>query len=148
MDYTLHPVETNKDWSHLHHIRRTVLFAPGRHSVEYDESHPDDRIEGNIPYLLDLEDRAVGVARIDYRDNIAVVRLVAIVESEQGKGHGRQLNAMIEAEAKKHGVQTLRVNAAPGAVGFYEKMGWQRASWNASELIGIAKDCVQMTKTL
>lgn len=148
MDYTFHPVETNKHWSQLHHIRRTVLFTPGRHSTEYDENHPDDRKEGNIPYLLHLEDRAVGVARIDYRDNIAVVRLVAIIESEQGKGHGRQLSAMIEAEAKNHGVQTLRVNAAPGAVGYYEKMGWQHAIWNASELIGLAKDCVQMTKAL
>lgn len=148
MDYTLQTVETDKDWSHLHHIRRTVLFASGRHSVDYDENHPDDRKAGNIPYLLNLEDRAVGVVRIDYRDKIAVVRLVAILESEQGKGHGKQLNAMIEAEAKKHGVETLRVNAAPGAVGYYEKMGWQHATWNARELIGLAKDCVQMTKVL
>ncbi|MBG6209259.1 N-acetylglutamate synthase-like GNAT family acetyltransferase [Labrenzia sp. EL_126] len=86
--------------------------------------------------------------RIDYRENIAVVRLVAIVESDQGKGHGRQLNALIEAEAKKHCVETLRVNAAPGAVGYYEKMGWRHAIWNVSELISLAKDCVQMTKVL
>jgi N-acetylglutamate synthase-like GNAT family acetyltransferase len=98
--------------------------------------------------LLNIDDRAVGVVRIDYRDKIAVVRLVAILESEQGKGHGKQLNAMIEAEARKHGVETLRVNAAPGAVGYYEKMGWQHATWNARELIGLAKDCVQMTKVL
>lgn len=148
MNYKLHAVESEKDWSRLHDIRRTVLFAPGRHSVAYNENHPDDRKEGNIPYLLDLDDRAVGVVRIDYRGTVAVVRLVAIAETEHGKGHGRQLNAMIEAEATKHGVETLRVNAAPGAVGYYEKMGWKHAIWDASELVGLAKECVQMSKQI
>ncbi|MBG6211735.1 GNAT superfamily N-acetyltransferase [Labrenzia sp. EL_126] len=144
----MHTVKTDKDWSHLHHIRRTVLFASVRQPVEYDENHPDDREPGDVPYLLILEDRAVGVVRIDYWENIAVVRLVVIVESDQGKGHGRQLKALIEAEAKKHGVVTLRVNAAPGAVGYYEKKGWRHATWNVSELISLAKYCVQITKVL
>ncbi|WP_068412121.1 GNAT family N-acetyltransferase [Labrenzia sp. OB1] len=148
MNYKFHAVASEKDWSRLHDIRRTVLFAPGRHSVEYNENHPEDRKDGNIPYLLDLDDRAFGVVRIDYKGSVAVVRLVAIAATEQGNGHGRQLNAMIEAEAKKHGVETLRVNAAPGAVGYYEKMDWKQAIWDANELVGLASNCVQMSKKI
>jgi N-acetylglutamate synthase-like GNAT family acetyltransferase len=148
MAYELRPVRSLEDWRHLHEIRRAVLFAPERHSVDYDENHPDDRAEENIPFLLLLDGRPIGVTRLDLRGNVAVVRLVAIVAAEQGKGHGRMLNALVEAEARKRGVRTLHVNAALEAVGYYEKIGWLRKSWDTTELVGLAKDCVQMIKEL
>jgi hypothetical protein len=40
------------------------------------------------------------------------------------------------------------VNSAPEAVGYYEKMGWERFVWDSSELVGLAADCVQMVKRL
>ncbi|TKT74892.1 GNAT family N-acetyltransferase [Aquamicrobium sp. LC103] len=148
MPHELRPVSSPEDWKRLHAIRRAVLFAPDRHAVDYDENHPDDRAEGNIPFLLLLDGRAIGVVRIDFRGATAVVRLVAIAEAEQRKGHGRTLDALVAAEARRRGVSSLRVNAAPDAVGYYEKAGWLPASWDRSELVGIAKDCVQMTKAL
>jgi hypothetical protein len=42
----------------------------------------------------------------------------------------------------------LLVNAAPEAVGYYEKMGWAVYLWDAAELKGIAADCKQMAKPL
>ena len=148
MLYELHPVTSAEDWAHLHHIRRTVLFTPGRHSVAYDENHPDDRAVGNVPYLLLRDRHPLGVVRLDFRGETAVVRLVAIAEDEQGKGYGRKLNALIESEVRRRGVKTLFVNARPEAVGYYEKTGWQQASWDPDELVGLAKDCIQMTKSL
>ena len=148
MPYELRPVRSPEDWRHLHHIRRTVLFAPERHSVAYDENHPDDRAKGNLPLLLLLDARPIGVVRLDLRGETAVVRLVAVAEGEQGKGHGKKLNALVEAEARRRGVKTLRVNAAPEALGYYEKMGWRRTTCGKSELIGLAKDCIQMSKEL
>lgn len=148
MPYELRPVRSPEEWHHLHHIRRTVLFTPERHSVDYDENHPDDRAERNVPFLLLFDARPVGVFRLDLRGEVAIVRLVAVTEREQGKGHGRKLNALVEAEARQRGVKTLRVNAAPEALGYYEKMGWQCTNWDKSELIGFAKDCIQMSKEL
>lgn len=148
MPYELQSVRSPEDWRHLHDIRRTVLFAPERHSVGYDENHPDDRTEGNLPLLLLLDTRPIGVVRLDLRGETAVVRLVAIAEGEQRKGHGRKLNALVEAEAKRRGIKILRVNAAPEALGYYEKMGWQHTSWDRGELVDLAKGCVQMSKEL
>lgn len=148
MHYELRPVDAESDWRHMHHIRRTVLFRTGRQSVEYDENHPDDRSECNVPYLLCLDSVPIGVVRLDFQEETAVVRLVAVIEDEQGRGHGREMDALVESEARQRGVKTLHVNAAPEAVGYYEKMGWKHAVWNADELVGLAKDCIQMTKQL
>lgn len=148
MHHELHPVVSVEDWRHLHRIRRTVLFSPGRHSVSYDENHPDDRAQGNVPYLLLLDSHPIGVVRLDFRGTVAIVRLVAITTDEQGKGYGRKLDALVESEAKRRGVNTLHVNAAPDAVGYYQKTGWKHETWDSSELTGIAANCVQMTKHL
>ncbi|WP_420962124.1 GNAT family N-acetyltransferase [Brucella sp. IR073] len=148
MPYELRPVTSAEDWRHMHAIRRAVLFAPGRLSIAYDENHPDDRAAGNVPYLLLLDERPIGVVRLDYRGEVATVRLVAITAEEQGRGHGRMLEALVTDAAKRRGVRILQVNAAPDAVGYYEKTGWRRASWDPSELRGIAANCIQMTKHL
>ena len=51
MSYELRAVMTPNDWRAMHEIRQKVLFAPGRHSISYDENHPDDRADGNTPFL-------------------------------------------------------------------------------------------------
>jgi N-acetylglutamate synthase-like GNAT family acetyltransferase len=98
--------------------------------------------------LLLHNGRPIGVVRLDLRGATAIVRLVAIAETEQRKGHGRKLNALVEAEARRRGVRLLRVNAAPDAVGYYERMGWRHSTWDKRELVGLARPCVQMTKDL
>jgi hypothetical protein len=58
------------------------------------------------------------------------------------------LAAFVEEYARRLGLATLLVNAAPDAIGYYEKIGWKPFVWNAAELTGIAADCMQMTKIL
>jgi GNAT superfamily N-acetyltransferase len=146
--YGLKKVETAEDWRELHAIRRAVLFPPGRHQFEYNEHHPDDRAEGNVPYLLLLDGAPIGVVRLDQRGSLGVVRLVAIRSERQREGHGRMLSDLIDGEALRLGITELRVNAAAEAVGYYEKTGWAQGSWDPTELTGVAETCVQMTKLL
>ncbi|WP_092719954.1 GNAT family N-acetyltransferase [Rhizobium multihospitium] len=148
MAYILAPVTTADDWRAMHDIRRAVLFTPDRHSASYDENHADDRLEGNTPFLL-FDDRVpIGVVRLDQRGEVGIVRLVAIVKDKQRLGHGRRLNGLLEAEAKNRGIRLLRVNAAPDAVGFYLKAGWSQHDWDISELVGLARNAVQMEKMI
>lgn len=135
----------------MHHIRRTVLFEPGRHAinVEYDDNHPDDRDQQNICFVLWLDDAPIGVVRLDRRPpDGGVVRLVGIAADRQRAGHGRVLSDLVDAAARERGMTHLVVNAAPTAIGFYEKTGWSPFGWDASELTGIAADCLQMRKNL
>jgi hypothetical protein len=149
MAYKLKQVMTDAEWAAMHALRRDVLFSPFRHAgIVYDENHPDDRNPRHIPFLLIADGRAVGITRLDLQGEVAVVRLVAIAATEQRSGHGRVMSQLVEGEALKRGVRLLRVNAAPDAVGFYEKTGWHLAAWDPGELTGIAADCVQMEKSL
>ncbi len=148
MTHSLKRVATPDDWASLHAIRRAELIHPGRHAVAYDENHPDDRAASHLPFLLLDEERVVGTARLDLRGESAVVRLVAITAAEQRRGHGRALSDLIDAEARRRGVRTLLVNAAPDAVGFYEKTGWHPVEWDKAERKGLAADAVQMMKVL
>ena len=79
---------------------------------------------------------------------LGVVRLVAIRSEAAEKGHGRIMSDLIDAEALRLGLTELRVNAAADAVGYYDKTGWKRGSWDPTELTGLAENCVQMTKPL
>ena len=148
MRYHLKIVDRPDQWRAMHDIRRAVLFAPDRHAVAYDEDHPDDRMEGNTPFLFCENDEPVGVVRLDAHGEIGIVRLVAIVAHRQRTGLGRAMDALLVAEAQRRGIIILRVNAAADAVGFYEKTGWRKQAWNPAELTGMARDAVQMQKAI
>src|SRR5215218_4119878 len=127
MRYQLKIVDRPDQWRVMHDIRRAVLFAPDRHAIVYDEDHPDDRAEGNTPFLFCENDEPVGVVRLDAHGAIGIVRLVAIVADRQRTGLGRAMDMALAAEARRRGITILRVNAAADAVGFYEKTGWHKA---------------------
>jgi N-acetylglutamate synthase-like GNAT family acetyltransferase len=99
--------------------------------------------------LLKLDGRAIGTTRLDDLGNgTGAVRLVAIIADLQRRGHGRKLAELVETYARNRGITRFFVNAAPEAVGDYEKLRWQRFSWDQTELSGIAAGTVQMTKSL
>jgi N-acetylglutamate synthase-like GNAT family acetyltransferase len=149
MHYELLPPATSDEWQAFHDIRRTELFENrGRHGV-YNDRHPDDFVPANQPLLLRCDGRAIGSMRLDDRgDGTGVMRLVAVTSAEQGKGHGRAMQALADDLARQRGMRELYINSAPMAVGFYEKTGWTRHIWDADELVGVAADCVQMRKPL
>jgi N-acetylglutamate synthase-like GNAT family acetyltransferase len=148
MTYKLTKVTADSDWREYHSLRRLVLWeARGR--SRYNERHPDEYLAANHPLLLKLDGRPIGTTRLDdLGDRRGVVRLVAIAADIQRRGHGRVLSALVEDYARRLGLKALLVNAAPEAVGYYEKMGWRACVWDEAELTGIASECKQMTKSL
>ena len=147
--YTLAVVTGPDQWQRYHFIRSVELFE-GRHGhATYDPDHPDERPADHYSLLLTWNGVGIATTRLDLLGNgAAAIRLVAVIKAEQGKGHGRALQTLVEDFARGKGVARLVVNAAPEALGFYERMGFTKDDWNPAELIGIASDCVQMTKTL
>jgi len=124
MDYALTPVVTAADWQALHDLRRATLFAPGRHpGLVYDDNHPDDHAPDHVPYLLVGDGAPIGMVRLDFRGEVAVVRLVAIAPKLQRRGHGSVLDRLAVEAARARGVRMLVVNSAPDAVGFYKRSG-------------------------
>jgi N-acetylglutamate synthase-like GNAT family acetyltransferase len=148
-DMELAPPQSEADWQAFHDIREAVLFVGRGRTVAYDRNHPDDFRPENEPLLLKTYGLALGTMRLDNQgDGTAVVRLVAIAADQQGRGHGRRMAELCDARARSIGIHTLYVNAAPEAVGFYERLGWERHVWSGDELTGTATDCIQMQKRL
>jgi GNAT superfamily N-acetyltransferase len=101
MSYVLLKLREPADWADFHAIRRVELFeARGRFGV-YDDNHPHDRADFAHPFLLRKDGRALGAVRLDlFGEGRAAVRLVAITAAEQGRGHGRVMEAMVTEEAR------------------------------------------------
>ena len=148
MAYELVKVATEGDWRDYHSLRRKVLWeARGRSN--YDEKHADEYLPAHHPLLLKLDGRAIGTTRLDdFGNGTGAVRLVAIAIDVQRQGHGRALSALVEDYARRLGINALFVNAAPDAVGYYQKMGWEAGIWDETELTGIAAGSRQMSKPL
>ena len=146
--HELSPPATDADWRDFHDIREATLWlARGR--TGYNRRHEDDfEVPANQPLLFKADGRAVGCLRLDGREDAGVVRLVAVLGSEQGRGFGRAMALRCEEVARERGMRVLYLNAAPEALGFYEKLGWERHVWDAEEQAGIARDCIQMRKAL
>ena len=148
-NYELVVVNNPDDWNAYHRIRREELFeARGRHGI-YNPHHPDEGLLNHFPLLLKCNGAAVATVRLDVQENgVTIVRLVAVKRSEQSKGHGRVLGKHIEDFVRKKGIKKLVVNAAPDAVGYYERLGFSREIWDRAELKRMLVDVVQMAKRL
>jgi len=148
MTYELVKVKTESDWRDYHSLRRRVLWQD-RGRRDYDDTRPDEHLPANHALLLKLNGQPIGTTRLDnLGGRRGVVRLVAIASNVQRQGHGRTLSGLVEEYARRLGLTTLLVNAAPDAVGFYENIGWQPCLWDETELTGITADCKQMSKPL
>ena len=142
-------LENTADWDTYHRIRREELFEARGHVGVYDPNRPEEKFPNHIPLLLKFENRGIGTTRLDVRaDGTAIVRLVAITSAEQGKGHGAELARQVENLARLKGALKLLVNAAPEALGYYERLGYVRDDWDAGELTGHAANSIQMSKRI
>ena len=124
--HQLKPLATLADWEHYHHIRKSILFeGRGRFGL-YDRNHPDDRKENNHPFLFTCNNRPIGAVRVDihHADQLAFMRLVAIIEQEQRKGHGKAMVRLVEEFALSQGSQRMFVVPTRDAIVFYEKCGY------------------------
>ncbi len=116
--------EDEEGWKAYHHIRRHVLFEL-RGFDFYDEDHPDEHREGHFPLLFSVDGVPAGTARLDVSEDGGIVRLVAIIPQLQGQGFGRTMMRAVETFAIARSISRLEVYAAPDAVPFYQKQGWQ-----------------------
>jgi len=147
--YALVPVATPEEWSTYHAIRLAELFEAHGNGGLYEPDHPDEHRPDHFPLLLKLDGRPVGATRVDLlAPGVAGFRGVAIARSEQRRGYGRILNAESEAFARARGVRKIVLNAHPTAIGYWERLGFVRESFNPAELVGAAAVCIQMAKYL
>ena len=125
--YNLQQLETEEDWVSYHDIRRTILFEGRGHFGIYDPNHPDDRKQDHYPFLFLYHNQPIGTVRVDVNRSgqSAFMRLVAIIEAEQRKGHGAAMVQFVEEFALKQACELMQVVPADDAMAFYRKCGYR-----------------------
>ena len=126
-DYRLCIVVSPEEWSVYHDTRRRILWENRGKCGEYVEKHPDEHNPNNHPFLLLFRGKSVGVVRVDIVQDMqqAIIRRMAINETEQRKGHGRNLVTLVERFALHKGCHCTVVTSAEDAQVFYEKCGYK-----------------------
>lgn len=114
----------------------------------WGDFHPSEKqlkldIEGGTIFVLKDDVKIVGVtvldtnqdtvyATVNWKHNatpIIVVHRLAVLPSEEGKGHAQKLMQFAEEHARATGMQSIRLDAYSineRVLGFYKKQGFER----------------------
>ncbi len=122
MKIVINKITSQKELEDCLNIRLQVFVNGQNVSLEEEIDGKDKESEH---YLLKVEGRPVGVARVRFIDKDAKIERVAILESLQNKGLGKQLmNAIIEDLKQNSELQNARLGSQTHAIPFYERLGF------------------------
>lgn len=105
---------------------RHVVFVEGQNVPLDRELDGLDAHEDCLHYLLRLEGRPVGTARVRLSKDAGKIERVAILPDVQGMGLGHKLMRYIVNDLRSSkGVQTAKLSSQTHAIAFYEALGFE-----------------------
>ncbi len=103
-------------------IRRKVFIEGQKVDPALEIDGHDDHCDH---YLLEVDGKPVGTARVRYMDSKAKIQRVAILESHQGRGLGKILMEHLLKDVGQTGrVAKAVLSSQSHAVAFYERLGF------------------------
>jgi predicted GNAT family N-acyltransferase len=122
--FTIKQPQTEEQFKHYYHLRWQQLRAPWNQP----EGSEVDTIEDRCLHVMALDNnsKVIGVARLQFNsNNEAQIRYMAIDNSFQRQGIGRELVKTLEQYAKKTAHKNIVLDARETAVAFYKKIGYK-----------------------
>lgn len=125
-DYEARRIPGDGDIDHASDVRRDVFIEEqGVSEAEEWDGHDGEAIH----YVVYDDGFPIGTARLRTPDDeIAKVERVAVREPYRGRGVGRQLMALLEAEAQAQDCSQVLLHAQTAVEGFYEQLGYETTS--------------------
>ncbi|HEY6072394.1 MAG TPA: GNAT family N-acetyltransferase [Anaerolineales bacterium] len=120
---TITSPKTKDDFKAYYALRYKILREPWGHprSTEKDDFEP---ISEHF-MAVDEKGEVVGVVKLfEESETVGHVSHLAVSESYQHQGVGRQLIQAVEARAREHGYHTLGMMARLTTTAFFEKYGY------------------------
>lgn len=128
-----------------HSYRLTAAEAAAKSNQSFDTLLPQGREtpDHQVRMIEDESGAAVGhlwiaAERIEGRDRLYVYD-VAIIESERGRGFGREAMLLVEAEARALGLDRIELNVWPSnhvAHALYRSLDFEETSLGMVKLLG------------
>jgi len=106
-----------------------------------------DVIRGQFVFVAEREGEVVGFSQLD--PSKGEVEALYILPEAAGTGIGRALLSRTEEEARKEGIERLRLSSTLNAESFYTRLGYRplgRAKHAINEAVTL--DCIRMEKLL
>jgi predicted GNAT family N-acyltransferase len=116
---------TKEELARAFAIRRRVFIQEQGVPEDIEIDRDDKRA---LHFLAFNEGKAVGTARVVLRHRSAKIGRMAVLKSFRGKGVGKKLLRWAVIAARRRGAQTIYLHAQVAVIGFYETLGFRRAS--------------------
>lgn len=124
----------------LNEAARAFLLAKNTSDVLTAELTPLDAVVGVENEIV------IGVGALDV--TAGEIKRVYVDPAQQSQGTGGLIMQTLEARAKALNVSTIRVQASPNAVKFYEGCGYRATGTDSLSVDTALFEYVNMTKTL
>jgi N-acetylglutamate synthase-like GNAT family acetyltransferase len=119
--------QTDAQWASYYDLRWRVLRAPWGQPPASARDELEDVAEHAM--ICDDQGLAIAVGRLHCNSaDEAQIRSMAVTPAHRGRGLGRLIVEYLEQAARERGVKTVMLNAREGAVGFYDKLGYEAVS--------------------
>ena len=122
--YTLRAPITAADFSQYYHLRWKILRKPWQQVLGSEQDAQEKYAIHRM--IVDEHDKVLAVGRLDQpNEQQGQIRFMAVDDSAEGKGLGKQIINALEEKAKQVGLNEVVLNAREHAVGFYQKLGYE-----------------------
>ena len=122
-----------KEYHQMLKLRDEILRKPLGLSFSSDEIEKEK--DNLLIAAYEDADQLLGCCMLVEEDPKTVrLRQMAVLNDLQGKGIGKALMQFAENLARDRGYKTMTMHARKDAVGFYEKMGYQKKSEEFQEI--------------
>ncbi len=92
--------------------------------------------EENESWVAEMDNRPIAFYTLQEKDGVAWIENLWALPEYIGQGVGKRLFLHAKSRSRKLGYKTLKLEADPNAVGFYEKMGMSKIGERHSEVEG------------
>ncbi len=124
----IHRATTNKDFTYV-----ASLFNPKNNRYIWPKSQTAKQVKQNCSgnkryYILSIKGKSVGWFNLRLSDSKEATMGIIIDQPYQGQGFGKQAMVLIRKEAKKLGMERLRVEVFmdnKSAINLYKKAGFK-----------------------
>lgn len=142
---TLRAPITAEDFSHYYQLRWQILRKPWQQSLGSEQDEQERYAIHRM--IVDEQSNVLAVGRLEkVTEQQGQIRYMAVDDNMQGQGLGQQIIKALEQQASILGMTDIVLNAREQAVGFYQKLGYEKQGYSHT-LFDEVKH-YRMTKTI
>jgi len=115
--------KTVLEFEQYYQLRWQVLRQPWEQTLGSERDSLEK--ESFHRMIMDENSKVLAVGRLEKTSQYSgKIRFMAVCQSAQGQGLGRQIIEALEQQAKKLGITEITLNARENALSFYQKLGY------------------------